>query len=57
MGARALDDVDAATRGGEVHVFAVAHLDVNPVHAAGFEFLNLRAEHAIVRPEETGRDF
>ena len=56
-GDRRLDDVEAAARHAEVHVLAVAHLDVQPVDAGRFQFLDLRAQHRIIRPEEPGGDF
>ena len=57
MAADAVEDVDASPGRGKVHVLAVAHFNVDPVGATGFEFLDRVAQIAVVSPEQSGGDF
>ena len=45
------NDIVTAARHGEIHIFAIAHFNVNPVHAGRFQLPHLFAQHRVVRPE------
>ena len=56
-GAGGLDDVEAAPGHAEVHVFAVADFDMDPVYAGFLQLFDCGAEDGIVGPEEAGGNF
>ena len=52
-----LDNIKAAAGHVEVHVLAVAHLNMDPIDAGRFQFLHRLAQPAVIGPEKTRRHF
>ena len=52
-----LNDVEAPTWHPKIHVFAVAHFNVQPVHTCRLQILDLCTQHRIVCPEQSGSYF
>ncbi len=55
--ARALDNVEATARHAKVHIFAVAHFDVQPIDTGSFQLFYLRAQHRIIGPKKPSGNF